>query len=484
MKKFYLFVFLVSFSGALFAQLPGGNFEHWKTATFEFPTAADWTVYHEQLDPHGAGLLEKTTDASDGEYAIKFNTYGTRDFGYVVYGQIGEDGPSGGIPFADNPTQFTISYKCSLAEGDTAQVWVWLFSNGVQITSDIFKFYGDQSEYTDATFDLSSYTASPDSMMFALVPDDPFVEKTRTSGNYVCFDNARFVGGDNNLQLTDNSFEDWTARVLEYTSEMFEIEALVEKSDDAYDGMYALKMSTQNSGWYEDDEHPEDNQVYFDGRLFLWGARTGIQVGEDDWEERYLGGIGIPARKDTLIFYYKYMHPKQVVDTANVGITFEKDSIRVYDIYSDLLQTDTWTEHRVPFDLDHAWGDSVLVVDSMILELESTSWRETWTVADTNVEGSMLYVDYMYLASQAAYLGVADEDHLGNLIRIFPNPSYDVLYIRGLTTVKDLEIISVNGALLYRDNISGDTSIDISDYPAGVYLIRMDRKLMGKIIKQ
>lgn len=483
MKKFYLFVFLSSFIGALSAQIPGGNFEHWKTATFESPAAANWTVHDEELNPQKTGLLEKTTDASDGDYAIKFNTYGTRDFGYVVYGQVGENGPEGGIPFADNPTQLTVSYKCSLAEGDTAQVWVWLFSEGEEVIFDVFKFYGVQADYTDATFDLTSYTASPDSMMFAMVPDDPFIEgKMHTAGNYVCFDNVRFSGGDNNLQLPDNSFEDWTTKVLEYTEEMFEIEALVEKSDDAYNGMYALKMSTQNARWYVDEEE-EYEEVNCDCQLWLWGYRTGVQVGEDNWEERYLGGLPVTERKDTLILHYKYMHPEQVVDTASVCIQFEKDSIRVYEAYGDLLQTDTWTEHQVPFDLDNAWGGSV-EADSMILQLESTSWRETWTEADTNVEGSTLYVDYMYFASQAAYLGIEDENHPENIIKIFPNPSYDVLYIRGLTTMKDLEIISVNGALLYRANITGDTSIDISEYPAGVYLIRMDRKLLGKIIKQ
>ena len=300
MKKLTTFFSLFSILGALYAQIPGGNFEHWKSLTFEYPTDANWTVYSERTSTESAGLLEKSTDASHGSYAVKFNTYGTEDIGYVVYGQV-DEGPSGGIPFADNPTQLTISYKCNLAVGDTAQVWVFLFSAGEQITNDILKITGVQAEYTDITFDLSSYTESPDSIMFALVPDDPFVDKIRTAGNFICFDNARLVGGTNNTQIPDNSFEDWTSIHMDYTAEMKEISALVEKTDDAYNGTYAMKMSTQNAQWYEGKGEGDESGIDRDATLTLWGKREYIKV-DDNWEGRNIGGLPISERKDTLVF--------------------------------------------------------------------------------------------------------------------------------------------------------------------------------------
>ena len=101
-------MFLATFINA---QIPGGNFETWQIAIFEYPQNADWTNYHERSSPDDMGLLEKSSDASDGNYAIKFNTFGTYYYGYVLYGQVGDGGPTGGIPFDDNPTQVTISYK-------------------------------------------------------------------------------------------------------------------------------------------------------------------------------------------------------------------------------------------------------------------------------------------------------------------------------------------------------------------------------------
>ena len=124
MKTLYTFLLLMFITASINAQIPGGSFETWQTATFEYPQHADWTVYHEETSIEKIGLLEKSSDASDGNWAIKLNTFGTRDFGYVVYGQIGEGGPSGGIPFADSPTEVTISYKCTMATGDSAQIWV------------------------------------------------------------------------------------------------------------------------------------------------------------------------------------------------------------------------------------------------------------------------------------------------------------------------------------------------------------------------
>ncbi len=483
MKKISTFLLLICFFGALSAQIPGGNFEHWKSLTFEYPTEAGWTIYSEETSPETAGLLEKATDASDGSYAIKFNTFKEGDFGYVVYGQVGEGGPTGGIPFADNPTQVTIAYKGTLADGDSAQVWVWLFWEGEQLTNDAFKIHQNSETYIDLTFTLSEYTGMADSLMFVMIPSGVDDAKPATAGNEVYFDNVRF-NGESNVQIPDNNFEDWTPINIEYTAQMTEIRALVEKSDDAYNGTYAMKMSTRNARWYESEKEGDESGIDRDCSVTLWGFRDDIKINDTTWMDRIIGGLAIPARKDTLVFYYKYMHPDQVFDTASVGLMFDKDSIEVLHEWYTLYQTDTYTKAEIAFDLDNNWTGGSVDADSMTLELESTRWRNNWSPADVNVNGSALYIDYMYFASQEIYAGIEDEAHPESIIRVFPNPTYDILYIRGLSTVKNLEIISLNGALLYQDQITGNTSVDISEYPAGIYLIKLDDKMLGKIIKQ
>jgi len=382
------------FTTLINAQIPGYNFETWQTVTFEYPQHADWTIYHERTAPEDVGYLEKSTEASDGDYAIKFNTYGTYDFGYVVYGQVGDAGPSGGIPFADSPTQVTISYKCNMAAGDSAGIWVVLYSNGSEITNDQFYVGGIQSVYKDTTFTLSAYTEVIDSLMFAVVPCNPFVEEIRTEGNEVYFDYVRF-NGTNNVQIPDNSFESWASKVQDYTAEMKYIRALCEKSDDAYNGNFAMKMTTQNVSWDN-----SDNEIDMDNELCLWGKRDWIKVSKADWEPRITGGLPVHARKDTLVFYYKYIPPAGVIDTAEVSLCFDKDSLEVINYFNILLPKDTYTKFEIPYDLDDNWTGTIVEADSMVLALASSIWRQNWLESDTTIEGSSLYIDYMYFKSQ------------------------------------------------------------------------------------
>jgi len=473
MKQFFTLSILLLMCSLLYAQLPGGNFEHWKSLIFEDPLHANWTCWDEELTPGREGLLEKSDDASHGSFAIKFETFADGNFGYLIYGQF-DEGPSGGIPFADDPTQVTLSYKCNMAEGDSAQVWVWLFSGGEQLTEDIFKIAGVQADYTDVTFNLSSYDGTPDSLLFVLVPIDPFVEMTRTEGSVIYFDHVRF-NGTNNLQLPDNSFEIWDSKTLVYTDQMTEMEALVEKSDDAYNGNFALKMTTRNATWDE-----EDNEIDKQAYLALWGIREHVRVGED-WEPRIVGGLPIPARKDTLVFYYKYIPETGVLDTAEVGLKFDKDSIEVIHYWGILLPVDTFTRFEIPYDLDNNWTGGSVDADSMMLELESSKWRIVWTPEDVDIEGSSLYIDYIYLKSQEEYLGIQEINN--NSVSVFPNPATDMLHVKGIIGITTIQIFAPNGKLMMQEMVSGNASINIRDLPEGFYLVRVDDRLAGKFIK-
>ncbi len=468
MKTLFTFLLLMLITTLINAQIPGGSFETWQTATFEYPQHADWTVYHEETSPEKAGLLEKSGDASDGNYAIKFNTFGNYDFGYVVYGELGEGGPSGGIPFADDPTEVTISYKCTMATGDSAHIWVWLYSGGSQITEDEFTVEGTQSVYKDTTFNLTAYTETPDSLMFGVIPCNPFVEEIRTDGNEVYFDNVRF-NGTNNVQLPDNSFEIWASKVQDYTAEMHNIEALCEKSDDAYSGNFALKMTTINVEWEEDN-----NEIHRDSYLTLWGKKDYVQVSEDDWEARITGGLPVHARKDTLVFYYKYIPPAGVTDTAQVGLKFDKDSLEVYSYWGMLLPTDTYTKFEIPYDLDDVWTKSSVEADSMILELESSKWRQNWLESDTTIEGSSLYIDYIYFKSQLYYTLIATAGSNG----IVSPADTSILHGDTLTfTITpddgyEIDSVSYNGT-----DISGDLEQSGSDFTYTVNNVTGDGSL-------
>jgi hypothetical protein len=555
MKLQTTFLFFFFMTALASAQIPGGNFESWQSVTFEFPEYADWTVYQENPSPESQGLLEKSDDASDGNFAIKFNTFGTKDFGYVVYGQVAEEGPSGGIPFADDPTQFTISYKCNMASGDSAQIWLWLYSGGNQITNDSFKLGGTQLVFKDTTFNLSTYAEAPDSMMFGLIPCNPWIDEIRTAGNEIYFDNVRF-NGTNNLQLPDSSFESWTTLVQDYTEEMHNVEALSAKTDEAYNGNFALKMSTQKVSWEENE-----NTIRMRAQIVLWAEKEYIQVSENDWEAKIHGGLPIHARKDTLVFYYKYTPAVGVIDTAAVNLKFQKSGSEVLGYYEWMLTTGTYAKFEIPFDLDNNWTGTSVDADSMFVELRSSKWRENWTPSDVNIEGSSLYIDYMYFKSQlypqtslagpngnvspsdtalikgssitftitpdngfeidsVTYNNIDISDELvqaGNVytyaidsvtgpgtlsadfkivtginnmsytndnMSIYPNPTCGILYIEGASKEDMVELISITGAVMYQKMISDNASVDISHIPDGIYFIKINNSIQGKIMKQ
>ena len=76
-------------------------------------------------------------------------------------------------------------------------------------------------------------------------------------------------------------------------------------------------------------------------------------------------------------------------------------------------------------------------------------------------------------------------------IHIFPNPADDTVYIQNLQSVKQIEIINVSGQKLFYmpvDRNSSQITVSLSDYPSGVYMLRIlfdsDEEKIFKLIKK
>lgn len=156
----------------------------------------------------------------------------------------------------------------------------------------------------------------------------------------------------------------------------------------------------------------------------------------------------------------------------------------VFQEWHQLLQVDTYTRAEIAFDLDNNRTGSSVDADSVILDLNSTKWRNTWTSEDVNLEGSSLFIDYIYFKSQEATLGINNFSNARYNISIFPNPVTDVLYITGVEETQLLEILSLTGAVIYQKEISADAGLDIRHIPAGIYFVKMNDNLQGKIVIQ
>lgn len=69
-------------------------------------------------------------------------------------------------------------------------------------------------------------------------------------------------------------------------------------------------------------------------------------------------------------------------------------------------------------------------------------------------------------------------------VRIYPNPVSDILYIEGADTGSRLEILSTSGQLVKRvENMTGNMTLDVSDMPDGMYIVRTFREEAVETIK-
>jgi hypothetical protein len=76
------------------------------------------------------------------------------------------------------------------------------------------------------------------------------------------------------------------------------------------------------------------------------------------------------------------------------------------------------------------------------------------------------------------------------VIELFPNPAHDFITLRmpGKIQKSRVDILSVTGKVMKSFSWSNDQNrLDVSDFPAGVYLVRIqsgDKFVLKKFVKQ
>ncbi|MDD3875824.1 MAG: T9SS type A sorting domain-containing protein [Bacteroidales bacterium] len=118
-----LFVDGIGFIGTS-VPFPNGDFENWTPITSEEPDNWNTLNYAKSTVPSAT----KSTDFYSGSYAIRIETINTiwgDPMGYITNGQLGANGPEGGVPVALNPFTITGYYKYLPSGLDTALVMVF-----------------------------------------------------------------------------------------------------------------------------------------------------------------------------------------------------------------------------------------------------------------------------------------------------------------------------------------------------------------------
>jgi hypothetical protein len=76
-----------------------------------------------------------------------------------------------------------------------------------------------------------------------------------------------------------------------------------------------------------------------------------------------------------------------------------------------------------------------------------------------------------------------DENGLG-AIDLYPNPAKDIIRIEGLEGEHEISIYNAMGMKVKTMTLQGDAEINISELPAGLYLLRIGSQRTLKFIKE
>ena len=71
-----------------------------------------------------------------------------------------------------------------------------------------------------------------------------------------------------------------------------------------------------------------------------------------------------------------------------------------------------------------------------------------------------------------------------NEIRIFPNPSTKTIQVSGLNGLEKYTIYNILGKQVKKGSISSNDFIEVSDFPKGVYLLKLENNFTLKFLKR
>ncbi len=449
MKK----ILLLSVVAVLFAsvtafaqkQLKNNSFENWTEKTIykpkNFVSSPDENITLE-------GILERSTDAHDGLYSIKLKTiFDGSDlfFGYFV--NFNPEFFSGGAPFTFHAENLELYYKAGIEGADSALIITIFKKNGVPIAQSLYKV--DKTMNTNNWTKLTIPTnlpagVDPDSVMFGVASSNAMSGLGMTDGSWIMIDHIVYTNASGSVTIDNSSLEEWDEFDYNVLNDFmtypyvfaFVNETPLERTLDASDGTYALKLNTS-----EIQEAPIPgvitNSTEFEnmsGEEFTWKP---VSVSYD--YQNFRAG----ADEATVLFEFN-------ANGNTVAGSFKtfKDNTNGYSSVTDTL---------------NFTGDP----DSLFFAVSNGGDVGSWFIIDNIV------FDYP--------LGITENVRLTQVVG-YPNPATDVLNLRFVACKEAPAVIAIydlTGKLIVRKQVavnSGETmeTIDVSHLPQGNYLYSVE----------
>jgi len=403
------------YAQSLYGEMPNGAFEDWTNDTI-FEDLNEWNTANGN-NPFVPTVF-KSTDAQDGNFSARMETYiiGTDTlFGFVIIGNIDDNGPEPGAPFVSPADSIVGWYKCDVQPGDTAIGLLTMFFNGAPVIMQTMSFTGVASTWTRFAYPVGPTISGTDSVSLAFASSNAFNESTIQDGSWLMVDNISFVfiGGTTD-NVPDPSFESWNSVVSETPDQWWTFNPFlagggivpVRKIAGPVSGTFALEMETMD---------------------IMGDTIPGIITNGTPTNNGVVGGISYGAYVDSLHGYYKYAPVGGEIGFMNLMFKSGIDTITNENFI--FTSAATWTEFSIPI-----FHDQLMPApDSMQI-----------TAFAGNNPGSILSLDELEL--RGGTVSVDDLPSVFDAIKVYPNPS--------------------NGLVNFEVQLNNGTKVDFTLYDA------------------
>ena len=453
MRTIFTFLFIASLSAFTYAQnIANSDFENWSNIDlFEDPQGLATTNIQSFLVSQVANVT-KSTDSRSGSYAAKLETKIIGQdtiFGMISNSQLDNDF-NGGVPFTSKPDTFRISAKYAINTGDTAIAFVAFKKMGSFIGLAMQQFIGASTSYTDfkapITWIIPGIT--PDSMLFIVVSSNP--DASPSNGSWIVVDDIKF---DNTL-IPGGGFESWIMRSYEEADDWHTwniISAIypppyATKSTDAYNGNYAMKITTRLLNNNQDTISHISN-----GRIF-----------SDDFS----GGMRVNSNPMKVTGYYKYTpvgFDSALVAVRAYGFNQGGSYVNIENNLIKLAPASSYTYFEINLSYNAwPWVDTLGIAFASSNIYDGQQWVK---------DGSVLLIDSLNIE----YFPVGFEStEVNSSLNVYPNPASDNLYfdINTHYSKSTILVYDMMGKTILEKELF-DNNIDVSNLANGVYFYKL-----------
>lgn len=437
-------------------QLYNNSFNMWTTNTLASHPIT-WTCSYEAGVPSTVtpAVIQKSNDATDLTSSIKLTTADFQGpaFGFILLGQIGDQGPEGGVPFTISADSLIFDAKFDIQPDDSANVYVILKNSGMPFDMNIFTIGGTSSGWTRMAFKINPFNFTPDSLLLGFTSSDT-QNGGAAVGSWIMIDNIRFRDGASySSPIPNPSFEEWNDITAENTNEWFTFNATYA----GFGGQTAFQSTDVQEGAYAMNLIP-DSVMIAGGNQFMSGLAI---YGNFDFNTGNATGKSFAATPTSMTGYYKWTPVNGA--TGGVSVEFKADGSTVgAGSFEFNTAQSTYTQFTIPLTLSSA-PDTILVIVDAGQEV-----------------GSSLLIDNIQFAG--GNVGVKQISLSDATIGVYPNPTTADANLKialPKTATVSYVVINVLGQQMESDNLGSmkdgvhTIKLNTGDYTTGVYFVKV-----------